>query len=758
LKCKYCENEYCEAITPGMPIEGSGPILIVLDKVTSEADLAGTYFGGKTGRLLRDILERSNLTPEDVTVTSSTRCMGDYFHNDRERNRLQFVQSVGNLDRFSLVIALGDEAFSLLTLKSGVKQHRGKEFHLHKSYGVGRTIWPTYGLDLVRRVPTFKPVVESDISRAISSARVSESIDWEWWDGQELPSSDVYAYDIETIDEKGEYTEIATQCAVAGNTFCYVSRPNQESAKGLAQRLADAAKRFDSTVVGHNSWQFDVPRTRGAGVEFPLGDDTMVLAYVFDETAPKSLESLCVRHLEIKGWKDEFEFPLGSEEFALYNARDVTYTLRLYRKLCDLLGRRKDLVDTVLRPAHIALSRMADRGIWINASAVSREREEAETQKASSLSKIYGIVGNSEFNPGSSKQVGEWVESSGVLLPETATGKPSTDNKTLADYVNHPKIGEFCRELLDYRKAVKTLSTYCDTYGKIAVTGDGRVHPKYSITRTKTGRTAASDTNVQNLPRKYKDFFGAPQGKVLVECDFSSIEFRLAAWVAQEETILARYKQNPDWDAHRFFAAIFYGKEEKEVTKEERQVAKSANFGLLYMGNAHTLVQYAKGMGLDLSLALCQQVYETWHRVFPGFKRYYLQVEMEILETNQSVTATGFARHFGDISLIPQHLQYGAIREGVNVKIQGLAAHIAFLAMEKLDLLDYPLVGFIHDAFLFEFDESQWQGDVSPLVQECMCVYPKTRLRDLFGVDLDIPLTIESKVVHENSKTPLARV
>ena len=308
------------------------------------------------------------------------------------------------------------------------------------------------------------------------------------------------------------------------------------------------------------------------------------------------------------------------------------------------------------------------------------------------------------------------------------------------------QVQEFCAALLEYRRAQKILSTYVKPYEDITKAGDGRVHPTYSVTRTKTGRSASSNTNVQNLDRQFKDFFGAPPGKKLIEFDYSSVEFRLAAWVAQEETILARYSEDPNWDAHRFFAAIFYNKDEKDVTKQERQVAKSANFGLVFMGNGMTLVEYAKGMGLELPLHVCEKIYRTWHKVFPGFQRLYSEVEQEIYKTGESRTATGFVRHFGDVSLMPPHLRRGAIREGVNVKIQGLAAHIAFLASERITELDLPAVGFVHDAFLFEVDEDTNFEDFSLLVEEAMIAHPIRRLKELFNVDLTVPITIEGKV------------
>jgi DNA polymerase-1 len=554
----------------------------------------------------------------------------------------------------------------------------------------------------------------------------------------------VISYDIESIDHKGNYTDYPTQIACAGDGWCYVSRDNEQSVRSMIEALIKAAQN-GATLVGHNSWSFDSAMIRRWGYpDFPLGEDTMVLAYLLDETAPKGLESLCVQHLGIKGWKDEFEHPLGSEGFALYNARDVVYTLRLYKVLCNLLGDRTTLVPRILRPAHEALSAMSERGIYIDPKAVARERLNAETKKSEALEQILKLTGSKKFNPGSSKQVGEWLVEAGVSLPSTPTGKPRTDDKVLNELADDPLVGTFATCVLDYRGAVKTLGTYVENYEECIKNG-GRVHPTYSITRTLTGRSSASKQNVQNLPREYKDFFGAPPGRVFSEVDWSSIEFRVAAWAAREKSILSNFKANPEWDPHRYFASFLYEKTPEEITKEERQIAKSANFGLLFMGNGVTLVEYAKGQGLNLSLEFCEKVYRKWHEVFPGFTRFYADTKKELQTYSEVKTATGHIRHFGDVSIMPRHIFAESVRQAVNVKVQGLAAHIAYISMARLHLRGLPLTGFVHDAFLFEFETERDFLESRDFIEETMCLYPAEFLRDNFQVEFDVPLTVEFK-------------
>jgi DNA polymerase-1 len=329
----------------------------------------------------------------------------------------------------------------------------------------------------------------------------------------------------------------------------------------------------------------------------------------------------------------------------------------------------------------------------------------------------------------------------GVRLPLTETGKPSTGVAVLQDIDN-----DFCRTLLEYRGAVKTLSTYVQPYEECILSQDGRVHPEYNLVRTLTGRSSARNLNVQNLPRAYKDFFGAPPGKVFVEFDYSAIEFRIAAWFAQESIICESYRADPLWDAHRFVASVFYGKPGAEIAKNERQIAKSANFGLLYLGNGYTLYEYAKKQGVEMSMETACEIYSFWHMTFPGFKKFYHETREELERTGQVEGPTGQIRHFGDFSLIPKHKRLECLRQAVNFKVQNLSAHIAYVAMAELANQGMPSVGFVHDAVLFEFENTEELEKAMPKIEYAMTIHPVKFLKDKFGIDLNIPLTIESKV------------
>jgi len=381
---------------------------------------------------------------------------------------------------------------------------------------------------------------------------------------------------------------------------------------------------------------------------------------------------------------------------------------------------------------------MSKKGIAINTEYVAETRVKYEQIRDASLKTIREIVGEAKFNPGSSQQVGKYLEDIGYILPKTATGKPDTSVKSM-ETIGIP----FTEAILEYRGAVKVLNTYCKNYEKLASIDDQKVHPKFNVLGTVTGRTSASKQNTQNISRELKAILGTSDGFELHSCDYSAIEFRLAAWAAKEESILKRFGEDRKWDPHRYFASLFYRKPEREITEEERQIAKSANFSLMFMGTGKTLKDYAKKCGIELSVQLCDEIAKTWHKVFPGFGPYYRETAQELKKNSYVETVTGRRRNYGEFALLAPHKRNDALREAVNVKIQGLAADVALVAMAELDRQGYRIVNFVHDSFAFEFEIGTFDSNAKESVREIMIEHPIRYLKEHFGVDIDVPLEVK---------------
>ena len=465
----------------------------------------------------------------------------------------------------------------------------------------------------------------------------------------------------------------------------------------------------------------------------------MYMAFFMDETQPRGLEALAVKYLGVPGWKEAFHAKLGSDEFSFYNARDAWYTMQLYLLFRKELSKDKRfyLIENLINPVRKVFDDMSLLGVYLDKEAITGVKQEVVAQLESH---------RFDINPNSTKQVAAKLDELGLWYPVTENGNPHVSKDILEAYRATP----FVSELLEYREQAKQLSTYIRPYEKLANEGDGRAHPEYKMISVDTGRTSASKPNVQNLDRSLKKFFASPPGKVLLLVDYSAIEFRVASWLAQEETVLSRFRENPNWDPHAFFAAMFYDIEEKDVTPEERQIAKSSNFSQLYIGTGFTLWEYAKKQGVHIPLHQCEALHARWHETFPGFNRWYLESKKEILDTGQIKCPTGFIRHFGDPELIRQNYGstfFGKLRQAVNVPVQNLSTHIAFLAMKRLVDFNFPMVLFVHDSIGFELDDDGFSLDKKvKKIEEIMTTWPVKALKEEYGIDFTIPLAVKSEV------------
>jgi DNA polymerase I-like protein with 3'-5' exonuclease and polymerase domains len=239
-------------------------------------------------------------------------------------------------------------------------------------------------------------------------------------------------------------------------------------------------------------------------------------------------------------------------------------------------------------------------------------------------------------------------------------------------------------------------------------------------------------------------FFSAPLRRRLLNADYSAIEFRVAAWVAGEGSIIQRYRDCPTFDPHTWVTAQFYGIPESEVTKEQRQVFKSYNFGLLYMAQPKTVQEYIfKTTGLEISLEEAERGHKFWHGQFPAFRRWYAQTWEELKAYGYVESATGRRRHFVDeVIYQPRWKRAADLREAVNFKVQSLAADIALTALARCHQVGLPINGFVHDSISFEIGDNE---DLTEWITQCMVEYPVNYLRENFGVNFTMPLAVEIK-------------
>lgn len=744
--CTLCElhETACSVNVGGV---GRGSILVVGAYLGGEENLAGEAFVGPSGKELRQLLADAGFGPNDYRLTNALRCMvpgrdtqvkTEWIDACRTHLKAEILEH-----KPEAIIALGDVALKALCKKSGIKEKRGQPIPLHKTFEYECEVWPTYHNAFLFKKPVLRPTVLADFRKVRNRHMPDEEIKWEWWDGKTKLCPPL-AYDIETWDENHNVTDRVTHIAVTDGvrTFCEVE-PGK--IKKLVERML-----LREGVRGFNSLAFDDIVMRKNGMNVKSARDVMYMAYLEDENQPLGLEALAVKYIPgTKGWKDAKDAPLGSDKFAEYNARDSIKTLQLHDILLQRLGDsragvpRVRIADEILLPAKLALDACTERGIFIDAGDVAAARVELETQREDHRRRLHEIAGG-DFNPNSNAEVAVILQASGLQLKATPSGEPSTAEASLAPHKGHP----FVDALEAYRESAKAMSSFVTPYERATKSEDGRVHPTYSIIRTVVGRTSAKGPNVQQLDRDFKSFFSAPKGCVFTQADYSALHFRLIAFCAREQNILAKYRENPTWDPHGAFAERLYG---PGYTKDQRQIAKG-QFAIMYIGEWPTLQEYLRKRGTIISDAEAYRMVEEWHAAYPRLRSWYGEVAEELKAYGYVETAVGRRRHFGNV----EHAKLGrkryteVLREAVNFKVLGLEPDIALPGLFFSHQVGLPVNYFCHDAVGYEFSSLYAAEKTEPVIRECMIHKPVEFLRERFNVILDAPLALE--ITHREAK------
>jgi DNA polymerase-1 len=297
--------------------------------------------------------------------------------------------------------------------------------------------------------------------------------------------------------------------------------------------------------------------------------------------------------------------------------------------------------------------------------------------------------------------------------------------------------------VLEYRELEKLRSTYVDSLPSQINPETGRVHTSLNQTGTVTGRIASSDPNLQNIPTRTKtgqrvrNGFIAREGWQLLAVDYSQIELRIVAHMAQDQAMLAAFRAGQD--IHATTAAAVHGIPLSEVTPEMRRHAKAINFGLIYGMSAYGLTN-----ATDLTLAEAENFIKTYFEKFPGVEKFLDGIKKSAAEKGYVETLLGRRRYFPNLKKgAGYNVRQREEREAINAPIQGTAADIIKLAMLKLPSevekagLQAKMLLQVHDELMFEVPDAELK-ETTALVQKVM----------ENAYHLDIPLSTEAKAGH----------
>jgi len=538
-----------------------------------------------------------------------------------------------------------------------------------------------------------------------------------------------------------------------GGSGLFAEKPEQLTVEVALAKLKPLFEDPAVLKIGHNL-KYDMIVLGRLGVGVAPFDDTILMSFdldaglhghSMDELAATHLSHSCIAFKDVVGvGKSQRTFnEIDLVAATRYAAEDADVTLRLWRRFKPRLAaegatRVYEMVDRPLAPV---IAQMERHGIKVDRERLAHLSSEFSTQIGALEVDIHALAGGA-FTIGSPKQLGDVLfERMGIKGGRKGkSGVYSTDVNELeriaADKDSPGK--DIASKVLEWRQLSKLKSTYTDALQAQINPATGRVHTSYSLTGAQTGRLSSTDPNLQNIPirteigRQIRDAFVAEPGNVLLAADYSQIELRLAAHMADVPQLRDAFASGAD--IHSLTAQELFG----EVNRDTRGRAKTINFAILY-----GISRWGLAGRLDVTADEAQAMIDRYFDRFPGIRNYIAQTTETVRANGYTTTLFGRKTHFPRISSKIQHERQGAERAAINAPIQGTSADIIKRAMMRMGpaLLEAGLPNVrmllqVHDELVFELPE----GDVAaakPVIERVMATAAEP------AVQLSVPLGIE---------------
>jgi DNA polymerase-1 len=590
-----------------------------------------------------------------------------------------------------------------------------------------------------------------------------------------LCSVSTWGLDIETVGLQAHDPNTRVLCiglsAWTGTACCFLIDDSDECKENLKllEKLLSAPHKM---VAGHNI-KFDI-----GFIEKKLGIkvkchayDTMLAQYFLDETKKYSkLETLLSeRYVDLQDYKYtvnrkalQFENP---NDMMLYCMKDTDGARRLCGYFIDKLG------EVNLRPVMVVasqvlpiVSRMETSGLLIDKQYAKQAEVKLIGEMLSKRSDLRDLAGEPGFKPSSPESVAHILYD--VLQYEpiawTKTKQASTSYETLIRLRDEQKKTQFLETLISYKKLQKRKNTYYDPiedWTKL----DGRIHTTFNIGGTDTGRLSADSPNPMAFPRgiDYRGMVLPTPGFIFLDGDFSQIEIRIAAWLAQEESLLQMFED--DLDVHTAVMCDLFGydynwlmgvlgdkkHEDFQRLKNQRVGVKNFNFALLYGAWEKKLQSLLHKEGLIWSEKQCRDVKLKWESKYRNIVRWRERTESLIIRYKQIRMPFGQLRRLPGANLYSSDGRH-ALRQGVNFVVQSTDAWITLCGMVLLDNyfasredLEGRILLQVHDNIMSEVRCIPYIDDIRRDVQDMMESDIKEYVRDIFKVNLDVKLKFD---------------
>jgi DNA polymerase-1 len=492
------------------------------------------------------------------------------------------------------------------------------------------------------------------------------------------------------------------------------------------------------------------------GIQLRAIDDTLLMSYVLDagkadhgsgELSKRYFDHTTIDLNEIsKSGKTKLPFDcVDIAKAAEYASEDADMTLRLWRVLKARLvaERMSSVYATLERPLIPVLARMERRGISIDRQVLSRLSGEFAQRGAALEAEVRELAGDPSFNPGSPKQLGDILFGK-MALPggtKTKTGQWATGARILDELAEQGHA--LPQKILEWRQVTKLKSTYTDALPGYVHPATRRVHTNYALAATPTGRLSSSEPNLQNIPirteegRKIRRAFVAAPGHKLASADYSQIELRLLAEIADIPQLRKAFREG--LDIHALTASEMFGVPVKDMPGEVRRRAKAINFGIIYGISAFGLANQL-GIAREEAGAYIRKYFER----FPGIRDYMEETKAFAKKHGYVLTLFGRKCHYPDIAASNPSIRSFNERAAINARLQGTAADIIRRAMVRMDdalakqKLGAQMLLQVHDELVFEVPEDEVDRTL-PAIKTVMEEAP------LPAVSLSVPLQVDAR-------------
>src|SRR3954471_156865 len=584
----------------------------------------------------------------------------------------------------------------------------------------------------------------------------------------------VLAFDLRTTSDDPMQADICgVSMAVRSNEACYLPLGHRSAddllgGGGLVGGQVPAANALallkplleDPGVlkIGHDLKSDAVVLARH-GVTLQSFEDVMLMSYVLDAgLGGHGIDELATRHLDHapiafqdvagKGRTAVAFERVAIARAATYCAESVDMILRLWRLFsARLVAERISTVYASLeRPLLPVLGRMERRGIMIDPHLLRRLSSDF-AQTTAGLEDEIAELADERINLGSPKQLGDILFGK-MGLPgasKTPTGAWSTRANVLEELAEAQGV-EIARKILDWRQVAKLKSTYTDALPTYMNQETKRVHTSYALAATTTGRLSSSEPNLQNIPirteegRKIRRAFISSPGHKLVSADYSQIELRLLAEIADVPALRQAFREGTD--IHAMTASEMFGVPVKDMPADVRRRAKAINFGIIYGISAFGLANQL-GIEREEAGAYIKKYFER----FPGIRAYMDETKASAKKNGYVLTLFGRKCHYPEIAHSNASIRAFNERAAINARLQGTAADIIRRAMVRMDAalakkkLRAQMLLQVHDELVFEVPDDEVEATL-PVVKKVMEEAPMPAL------SLAVPLAVDARAAH----------